>query len=232
MKLSIIFHGGIMPRIYYLYPLLFMVLLPWIYFDTKTDLSKAFEAIELLKNNQVILTNNQQALSEKFVEDNYQENYEHNDGSAFFDYEPEPVSWIQIIDTNKKIKYERLDIFCLAKNIYHEAGVENKKGKYAVAQVTLNRVKHRSYPSTICHVVMDPYQFSWANNRKIRWKHPRGKNWEVSKRIAEDVILNGKRLNGFDKALFYHADYVSPNWKKPSAKIAKIGSHIFYTSAR
>ena len=146
-----------MPRIYYLYPLLFMVLLPWIYFDTKTDLSKAFEAIELLKNNQVILTNNQQALSEKFVEDNYLENYEHNDGSAFFDYEPEPVSWIRIIDTNKKIKYERLDIFCLAKNIYHEAGVENKKGKYAVAQVTLNRVKHRSYPSTICHVVKEHY---------------------------------------------------------------------------
>ena len=228
-----------MPRIYYLYPLIFMVLVPWIYFDTKVDLSKSSLAIKILQENQTILIENQKEIANHIKlepVDDYLENHDYNnDGSAFHDYEPvihKKDAFIKIIDTNKKIQYKKIDIFCLAKNIYHEAGVEDKTGKYAVAQVTLNRVKHRNYPSSVCHVVMDPYQFSWANNKNIRWKHPKGKNWRESYRIAEEIILEGHRLKGFERALFYHADYVSPKWKKPSAKLAKIGRHIFYTSAR
>ena len=34
------------------------------------------------------------------------------------------------------------------------------------------------------------------------------------------------RLPSLKNALYYHADYVNPGWKKP--KIEKIGHHIFY----
>ena len=79
---------------------------------------------------------------------------------------------------------------------------------------------------------MDRFQFSWANDRKIRWTHPKGKLWEESKQIAEKVLAEGYRVRGLEQANYYHADYVKPKWKKPEAKIAQIGTHIFYASAR
>ena len=51
---------------------------------------------------------------------------------------------------------------CLAMNIYHEARSESMQGQIAVAQVTLNRVEHDKWPSTICEVVYEPKQFSWT----------------------------------------------------------------------
>jgi len=143
-----------------------------------------------------------------------------------------PKSTLQIVRTDARIPHKDIDVFCMAKNIFHEAGVEDRLGKYAVAQVTLNRMRSTRYPNDICHVVMDPFQFSWANDRSIRWTRPRGPLWEESRRIAEDVVKNGARVRGLEMALFYHADYVSPRWKKPEAKIAKVGTHIFYASAR
>lgn len=139
---------------------------------------------------------------------------------------------LSIEKTQERITYTKLDMFCMAKNIYHEARGEPMKGKYAVAQVTLNRMKNPKYPSTVCDVVMDPFQFSWANDRKQRWTHPRGAEWEEAKRISEKVLQGGYRVRGLESANYYHADYVDPNWKKPEAKLAKVGAHIFYSKAR
>lgn len=145
---------------------------------------------------------------------------------------PEHRPQLQIHRTNQRIAYKKIDVFCMAKNIFHEAGVEDKMGKYAVAQVTLNRIRNPKYPSTVCDVVMDRKQFSWANDRSIRWTHPKGKTWEESKQIALKVLEDGYRVKGLERANYYHADYVKPFWKKPEAKIAQIGQHIFYAQAR
>jgi len=40
------------------------------------------------------------------------------------------------------------------------------------------------------------------------------------------VLMEGFRLPSLQGALFYHADYVNPQWKK--VRVAKIGRHIFY----
>ncbi len=140
---------------------------------------------------------------------------------------PKP-KFLSIVDTNEKIMHNRTDIFCMAKNIYHEAAHESKLGKYAVAQVTVNRMKDPRFEKGICEVVLEPYQFSWANNHRIRWTTPSGYRWEESKDIARDVLVEGKRIHGLDDALFYHADYVSPSWARAKKKLAQIGAHIFY----
>ena len=206
--------------------------------DVKTfnENKKLTEITEKLTENQKILTENQNKLMERVFR---------NDPVI-----PEPIDnpmskpikknlaktkknpHIAVVNTGKRMKYIRLDIFCLAKNIYHEASVESRLGQYAVAQVTLNRVKSRNYPNTVCDVVMDPWQFSWANKKSIRWTHPKGPLWEKSKQIAENVILRGKRVMGLEDALFYHADYVRPRWRDVNYKIAQIDSHIFYKKAR
>ena len=55
------------------------------------------------------------------------------------------------------------EIFCLAQNIYFEAGNQPLAGKIAVTQVVLNRTEHPNYPTTACGVV---YQAKWRTNWK------------------------------------------------------------------
>lgn len=141
---------------------------------------------------------------------------------------PVKPKFLEIVDTNDKVFYTKQDVFCMAKNIYHEAGSEPKLGKYAVAQVTINRMKSPMYRDRVCSVVFEPYQFSWANNHSKRWTTPRGKNWLEAQRIARDVLENGKRIHGMDDVLFYHATYVKPSWSYRKDRLTRIGLHIFY----
>ena len=132
-----------------------------------------------------------------------------------------------LVETEEKIQYSDRDLFCLAKNIYHEARGEPIKGRYAVAQVTINRSKHRKFSGSICDVVFAPYQFSWANSRSQRWSTPQGASWKEARHIAIDVLENGKRVKGMEKALYFHSKHVNPGWRNVE-RLIRIGSHIFY----
>lgn len=136
--------------------------------------------------------------------------------------------FLAVVPTDERISYNKTDLFCMAKNIYHEAGSEPTLGKYAVAQVTINRMKSPKYKDTVCSVVFEPYQFSWANYHGRRWTTPSGESWHEAKRIARDVLENGKRIKGMDDALFYHATYVRPSWARKFDRVTRIGLHIFY----
>ena len=136
--------------------------------------------------------------------------------------------FLAVVPTDERISYNKTDLFCMAKNIYHEAGSEPTLGKYAVAQVTINRMKSPKYKDTVCSVVFEPYQFSWANYHGRRWTTPNGESWHEAKRIARDVLENGKRIKGMDDALFYHATYVRPSWARKFDRVTRIGLHIFY----
>jgi spore germination cell wall hydrolase CwlJ-like protein len=136
--------------------------------------------------------------------------------------------FLAVVPTDDKISYNKNDLFCMAKNIYHEAGSEPTLGKYAVAQVTINRMKSPMYKDTVCSVVFEPYQFSWANYHGRRWTTPAGPSWNEAKRIAHDVLENNKRIKGLDEALFYHATYVRPSWSRKFDRVTRIGLHIFY----
>ena len=132
--------------------------------------------------------------------------------------------------------------FCLAKNIYFESGNQPLAGKVAVAHVTLNRVKNFQFPNTICSVV---YQAQWKLNWKGK-KVPRrnrcqfswfcdgkpdkptdSETWMESTKVAEQV-LNNKFPDITEKSLWYHADYVKPNWSNYLNKTVQIEDHIFY----
>lgn len=115
---------------------------------------------------------------------------------------------------------------CLSKNIYYEAGIESDKGKLAVAQVTLNRVESGLWGDDICSVVYAKDQFSWTKKRRKLHK-PKGKAWADSRKIAIAAVA-GKRIKPLKKSMYYHADYVKPYWSKKKKKVAKIGTHIFY----
>lgn len=127
-------------------------------------------------------------------------------------------------------KEDQREIDCLALNIYREAGIEETQGKLAVALVTMNRLKANKFPNTVCKVVNQKTsrvcQFSWVCTHKL----PKidEKIYTYSKALATRVFLNHDLIEDFTGgALFYHADYVSPKWKRLQVT-TKIGRHIFY----
>jgi spore germination cell wall hydrolase CwlJ-like protein len=134
-----------------------------------------------------------------------------------------------IIKTDRRMNYTSSDLNCLAKNIYHEAGVESKQGKFAVAQVTLNRLQEGLWGRTICDVVYAPAQFSWTLYKSKRHEQPKGPLWEDSRAVARAVLDDGYRVPSLEAATYYHADYIkTPLWAKSVAKIQQVGQHIFY----
>ena len=74
-------------------------------------------------------------------------------------------------------------------------------------------------------------QFSWTKDKKRAWRTLKGQAWADSKAAAE-AVLSGLKVRQLDSALFYHADYVSPQWRDNSKRVMKIGKHIFYTQAK
>jgi spore germination cell wall hydrolase CwlJ-like protein len=127
------------------------------------------------------------------------------------------------------------DIRCLAENVYFEARGEPLNGQYAVAEVTVNRLRSPYFPKTICAVVhdtrWDPLRrrftahFSWTQmeDRGEPW----GPLWQQSMAVATAVI-NDTYLPIVPDALYYHADSVQPYWANPKRTVARIGSHVFY----
>jgi len=141
------------------------------------------------------------------------------------------MSGVKYHPTAKSVEKE---LECMALNIYREAGNEPFEGKVAVAQVTLNRVDHAAFPDTVCDVVYQKTrftervvcQFSWYCDSIHRARPINKASYSESYEVAKKVLLEGFRLDSVKDALYYHADYVSPNWKYK--KVAKIGTHIFY----
>jgi spore germination cell wall hydrolase CwlJ-like protein len=134
-----------------------------------------------------------------------------------------------IIKGSGKMTYTKAEFDCLAKNIYHEAGIESTQGKFAVAQVTLNRLREGRWGKDICKVVYAKAQFSWTLYAKKRNEVPKGPLWEQSKAVATAVLDHGMRVPSLQDSTYYHADYIRPPlWTKTVAKIQQVGQHIFY----
>lgn len=117
---------------------------------------------------------------------------------------------------------------CLAYNIYHEARSENLEAQYAVAYVTMNRVKHYRWPDDVCAVVKQPYQFSWYWDGKPDTPYEKHA-YQQAHQIARDVYYfpDGEWL-GVSKATHYHRNDISPSWSRRLDKIREIGYHTFY----
>lgn len=126
-----------------------------------------------------------------------------------------------------KITISKKDKVCLEENVFEEAGVEPYSGKLAVAQVTFNRLKTGRWGDSVCEVVHAPRQFSWTN-KPHKHKARKGRLW-VKSELAVDDFIGGARVKKVRHALYYHADYVTPDWANKKYQIARIGQHKFYS---
>ena len=136
------------------------------------------------------------------------------------------------------VKMRENQLECLAMNIYREAGHESFEGKVAVAQVTMNRADHPLFPKDVCGVVYQKSvfvdkvvcQFSWYCETATKARPINKVAYNESMSVAKKVLLEGFRLDTMKEALYYHANYVNPQWNLE--KIGSIGNHIFYKGKR
>lgn len=137
---------------------------------------------------------------------------------------------------------ENNEVYCMAQNIYFEAGNQPLAGKIAVAQVVLNRLEHPNYPTTMCEVI---YQAKWKENwlgNQVPIRHQcqfswfcDGKSddpvdsptWMNSLKVAADVV-QGKYGDITEGSTHYHSIYVNPYWADSLNETVVINEHIFY----
>lgn len=122
---------------------------------------------------------------------------------------------------------------CLAQNVYFEARGESLLGQLGVAHVVMNRVEDRSFPATICDVVKEggnlrrgACQFSWwCDGQSDRPTDLAA--WKQSFEVALETYF-GRTADPTQGALWYHADYVQPAWRRLYVLGPRIGRHLFY----
>ena len=137
---------------------------------------------------------------------------------------------------------ENGDVFCMAKNIYFEAGNQPVAGKIAVSLVVLNRVEHHAYPDNVCDVIYQAQmkenwkgnlvpvrhmcQFSWFCDGKSD-EPVDSATWMFSLATASSVMA-GDYKDFTDGATHYHADSVHPYWADDLNQTVIINNHLFY----
>lgn len=118
------------------------------------------------------------------------------------------------------------DLRCLATAIYFEARGEIVAGQAAVAEVILNRVDSPLYPRSVCAVVNQGCQFSYAcDGRADSMSDPGAR--DVATRIAAAMLGGAPRLLT-QGATHFHTPAVRPSWSKRFPRTAIIGYHYFY----
>jgi hypothetical protein len=121
---------------------------------------------------------------------------------------------------------------CLTQAVYYEARNQSADGQRAVAQVVLNRVRHPSYPNSVCGVVFQGSerstgcQFSFTCDGSM-YRSIEPLAWERAQRIAA-AALSGNVYRPVGLALNYHTTAIRPYWAPSLARQAVIGDHIFY----
>ena len=117
------------------------------------------------------------------------------------------------------------EINCLALNIYHEARGESPQGQQAVAAVTINRVRSKQFPSSICSVVWQNKQFSWTHTQKNYYPE-NTVAWKNALAIAQKTISGDEKHKNI---LYFHNKSSNPYWTKSVNFVASVGNHLFYS---
>lgn len=124
-------------------------------------------------------------------------------------------------------------IGCMTEAIYYEAGFEPAGGQRAVAQVILNRMRDRNFPSTVCGVIYQGWerstgcQFSFVCDGSRVRRPPQDAQWARARRIAEQA-LEGHVETGVGTATHYHVRSIRPSWRQSLVRITEVGDHVFY----
>ncbi len=146
------------------------------------------------------------------------------------------------VSAASKAKYTKAELQHLTAIIYCEAGNQPTKGKIAVANVVLNRVKSRKYPNSIKGVIYQKYQFTPTRSRSRKYKGLT--NYQVAlNKYSGDLKMNSaekkmmtacksaakKALSGTKVLSTKYLSFTGKAAvKRKGVKAVYIGNHGFY----
>jgi|LWDU01.1.fsa_nt_gi spore germination cell wall hydrolase CwlJ-like protein len=137
---------------------------------------------------------------------------------------------------NTGVKSKQIE--CLSEALYFEGRSESEKGQRAIAEVILNRVANKSYPSTICTVVrqtkfypsggidLHSCQFSYYCDGKPE-DYKEGEAF-ISTYTLSYSIMQSSSTNLTQGATHYHSTFSNPYWAASLVFTTQIGDHLFY----
>jgi spore germination cell wall hydrolase CwlJ-like protein len=117
------------------------------------------------------------------------------------------------------------ELNCLAIGIYYESKGEPLEGQLAVAEVILNRTTSGRFPRTVCGVLKQRGQFSFVRGGALPQPPSGARAWKTALAVAK-VAQDEKWDSRVADALYFHARYVSPGWRR--ARVGSVGNHVFY----
>jgi spore germination cell wall hydrolase CwlJ-like protein len=107
------------------------------------------------------------------------------------------------------------DAICIAWTVKSEAGGEPVKGKRAIIDVILTRMRQRNM--TACQVLKEPFQFSgFTKHTKLRVT--------IEQLTELEMLINMEPV--VEGCSSFHAVYVHPKWHLKFCK--RVGRHLFY----
>lgn len=121
---------------------------------------------------------------------------------------------------------------CLTDAIYYEAATEPDVGQRAVAQVILNRMRHPTYPNSVCGVIYQGSerhtgcQFSYSCDGSMA-RLPSRLHWDRARKVAAEALA-GYVYAPVGTATHYHTVQVNPYWAPSLHFVGTIGAHRFY----
>ena len=135
-----------------------------------------------------------------------------------------------------------VDAHWMALTMWGEARGSGEEAMRAVGHVIDNRRRLGRHGDFVTETVSEAWQFSCWNagdpNRRaiehiddLTGDSRDFRMWQAARRIA-DEILSGRSDDPTGGALFYHANYVAPRWSRGVPPVARIGSHLFFLTAR
>ena len=146
------------------------------------------------------------------------------------------VPSISGVTSNDTVAPEQVE--CLSEALYFEGRSESEEGQRAIAEVILNRVLSRAFPSTICTVVrqakfypsggidLHSCQFSYYCDGKPE-DYKEGKAFVTTYTLSYSIIDSG-RTNLTQGATHYHTVNTNPYWTASLVFTTQIGDHLFY----
>lgn len=118
--------------------------------------------------------------------------------------------------------YNKDKLFWLSRIIYAESGNQSLKGKMAVGNVIMNRVKSKKFPNSIVGVLSQKNQFSTYQGGALANRKP-----NQSSVIAAKLVLDGGVVAETRGALYF--DSLVNSWSSRNRTyLCKLGDHNFY----
>lgn len=128
---------------------------------------------------------------------------------------------------------ETYEVEALQEVVYHEARGEGFEGMVAVAQVIMNRVRHKKFPDTIHEVRSQNKQFSYYSVPfKLTMKERKSELKALL--ISVGVYTGIYKIDKFTNSVLYHVCQgkrkVKPKWDWKKLRYdGRLGNHCFYS---